>query len=102
MPSLTGKLLDNAFDIEELGLVSIRDLPFDGFFVNEDVTILINVFDIATPVEALAVSGATAIIEEVPHGGTSFPTRVREAQRIRQLIKLRRMLDDEEVLLLME
>ncbi|SRR6266446_1854103 len=104
MPGLVGILDDSAFNLAEQGLISISDLPFSGFFA-VDPNIQIRVYDVATPTEVIAMQFfPPLVIEETVHGGgpRGLPTKVREAQRIRQLMRLRRMLDDEEVLLLME
>src|SRR5258705_13982367 len=102
MPDLTGTLVDNAFALDEQNLASILDLPFDGFYITGSILEAIAV-DVVTPIEFVALEFfPLPVMEEVQEArGGPLPTRVREAQRIRQLVKLRKLLDDEEVLLLM-
>jgi hypothetical protein len=101
-PSLTGTVIDDEFDLKELFLASILDLPFNAYFI-ESPNVEISVFDAQTPTEFVAIQMfPVQAAEEVQEARGGLPSRARELQRLRRLAKLRKILDDEEVLLLME
>ncbi len=78
-PGILGTLIDDALDLNVMSFVTLTDFPFDSYSI-EDVPVVVTVPMI------------------LPGGGQSR----RPFVDYRQLVRLRKLQDDEEILLLIE